>query len=182
MANEFKHADHSGTETYGQYVGVNEHIAASQTTGDILYFDGTSWKRRPFDMGARAKNSADQTLATAEWTTLAWNSEDWDTDTIHDTVTNNSRLTCKTAGKYLVSYYIQFDSNATGYRSLIVQKNGGNTFGDANAAINGKETYLLGSYVESLAANDYLTLLAYQNSGGNLNVDLASFFAMQRIG
>ena len=50
-------------------------------------------------IGAHAYHNAAQSINTASETTLALNSERWDTDSIHDTAVNNSRLTCVTPGK-----------------------------------------------------------------------------------
>jgi hypothetical protein len=52
-----------------------------------------------FQPAARAKRTTTQAVATSTWTLVSFDGEDFDTDTIHDNVTNNDRLTCKTAGK-----------------------------------------------------------------------------------
>src|SRR5262245_40483526 len=63
---------------------------------------------------ARAYHSANQSINSGTNTTLNFDSERFDSDTIHDNVTNNSRLTCKTAGKYLICCNVRWASNATG--------------------------------------------------------------------
>src|SRR5262249_52738845 len=49
----------------------------------------------------RAYKTTAQAIPTGTWTPVQLDAEQFDTDTIHDTATNNSRLTCKTAGIYL---------------------------------------------------------------------------------
>ena len=53
--------------------------------------------------GARVYNTGNLTITNATETALTYNSEHFDTDTIHDTGSNTSRLTCKTAGKYTMA-------------------------------------------------------------------------------
>ena len=55
------------------------------------------------DIGARAHHSSNQSITNNTFTVLSLNSERWDTDSIHDNSTNNSRLTCNTAGKYIIT-------------------------------------------------------------------------------
>lgn len=59
----------------------------------------------------RVYHSANQSLTNNVLATLAFNSERWDTDTMHDTVTNNSRITFKTAGLYVVSASVVFTAD-----------------------------------------------------------------------
>jgi len=47
-------------------------------------------------------NTTQGSLAASGFNALDLNSEDWDTDNLHDPSTNNSRITIKTAGKYLL--------------------------------------------------------------------------------
>ncbi len=120
---------------------------------------------------ARVYHSAAQSIADSTWVALAFNSERFDNDAIHDTVTNNSRLTCKTAGKYQISGAIQFDSNGTGNRGIKIRLDGstdialhqqGNTGADYDA--------LAISTLYELAVNEYVELMVLQKSGGNLDV------------
>src|SRR6266498_153432 len=73
---------------------------------------------------ARVYHNVAQTTTTAIALALAFNSERFDTDTIHDTLTNNTRLTCKTAGVYEIGGGVEFAANATGVRSLQIRLNG----------------------------------------------------------
>lgn len=45
MANEFKHKDVAGILTEEEWQDTDTHIADGQTSGDMIYFDGTHWKR-----------------------------------------------------------------------------------------------------------------------------------------
>jgi hypothetical protein len=188
MANELKHASVGSELSQSEWEGISTHIADGQAAGDMLYFDGTYWKRRPYDIGARVYNNANQSIPNSAWQSLSYNSERWDTDNIHDTVTNNSRLTCKTAGKYLVVAQVAFALNNTGARALRIMKNGSSVIAKLNLkaqAIGYDDRWGLSSIV-SLEVNDYLTCDAWQNSGGDLNVvyeaDFTPDFMMQRIG
>jgi hypothetical protein len=58
----------------------------------------------------RVSNTAG--LPITSGTILTWNQESYDTDTMHSTVTNTSRITFITAGMYIVSVTIQYP-NAT---------------------------------------------------------------------
>jgi hypothetical protein len=119
---------------------------------------------------ARVYHSTNQSIANNTGVALAFNTESFDTDTIHDTVTNNSRLTCKTAGKYLITGTIEWAANATGIRQAILQVNGTTQPGIDERI--GTATYPVTTTVVTLydlAVNDYVELLGYQDSGGALN-------------
>lgn len=45
MANNFRHKDIGGELTRAEWEGEDTHEAASQAAGDIIYCDGTYWKR-----------------------------------------------------------------------------------------------------------------------------------------
>lgn len=57
----------------------------------------------------RVKNSSDQTVADGATLALAFNQEDFDTNALHDVSSNNSRLTCVTAGVYLITGNVTWD-------------------------------------------------------------------------
>lgn len=142
----------------------------------------------PAAIWARAYHNANQSISTSTETAVALNSERNDTDSIHDNSTNNSRLTCRTAGVYLITGQLRYAAHATGWRRAGI-KIGGTTY------IGLRDTPSLGGTDEAtasvatiypLAVNEYVELIAYQNSGSSLNVlSTGSFspeFMMVRLG
>jgi hypothetical protein len=187
MTNEFKHASVGSDLSQDEWEAVSTHIADGQTAGDILYFDGTYWKRRPYNVGARVYNSANETIPTTTWATVTFNSERWDTDNIHDNSTNNSRLTCKTAGIYLIVFCGAFASATSGRLGGEIVLNGTTQIGmmtNLLSSLGQMRTNITAIY--SLNVNDYVEALVLQESGGNLDLVAAANyspeFMMQRIG
>lgn len=138
-------------------------------------------------IGARVYNDAAITHdSSGSWKTLTFNSEHWDTDSIHSTSTNTDRLTCVTAGRYLVFGHVEFAANGTGVRSIRITKNGVRVASaianNVTASFNHNMSLCT---VVDMAATDYVQLDAYQNSGGNLNitrqVNWSPEFGMVRI-
>lgn len=121
---------------------------------------------------ARVYHNANQSITDATVTALAFNSERADTNTIHDTVTNNSRLTCQTAGVYSVVFSAAFAANATGYRYIGIRLDGGNilAYQSSLSLGAGQGNLMTVSTVFALAAAQYVEAIVYQNSGGALNV------------
>lgn len=137
---------------------------------------------------ARVFHNANQSIANTTPAALAFNSERADTDTIHDNVTNNSRLTCKTAGVYAVSANVEWTANATGYRELFLLINGVTRFADnvAPPVTTGVVTRQQAQGIYALAVNDYVEAWVNQSSGVALNIITAANyspeFMMVRLG
>lgn len=137
---------------------------------------------------ARVYNDANISATNADWTTLTFNSERFDTDTIHDTSTNSERLTCKTAGKYIIVGNAFFAANAGGdIRWIRIFYNNTNNIGIAPGIDNVNSAAMMNvCTIYDLAVNDYVTLGVYQDSGGALNITAAGNyspeFMMIRIG
>jgi hypothetical protein len=112
--------------------------------------------------------AASQSVATATWTALTWNSERFDTDGFHDNSTNNTRLTIPAgkAGKYQVSGIVAMDNNTTGARYLLIRKNNVD-FAAVLFTPTASEPSMVISTILDLAVSDYIELFVYQNSGGN---------------
>lgn len=120
----------------------------------------------------RVYHNATQSVANATNVALAFNSEREDTDTMHDTVTTNTRITIKTAGRYVVIGHAGFAANATGKRTLLIRKNGSVNLAEQDT-LNlgaGEGVGLTISTAALCAVNDYFELIAYQTSGGALNI------------
>ncbi len=138
---------------------------------------------------ARVYNSGNLTIGSSNtnWNALTFNSERFDTDSIHDTGSNTGRLTCNTAGIYQISGAIA--SYATGGDLGVgIMLNG--TYYIAlhkqPFCTDSQETYLSISTLWQLAAGDYVELMVFQNSGGDVTVYYRSAyspeFGMVRVG
>jgi len=112
------------------------------------------------------------------------------TDTVGTIVdTTNGKLTAPYTGRYQVSATVHFAANATGLRGLQVNKNSvaANTNTVAETSLTSMTTGINHdmtlSDVLMLNQGDYLSLLAYQSSGGTLNMAsaLPVTFSMVKI-
>jgi len=69
-----------------------------------------------------AQATANQTITTSTITDIAFAGADlYDTDTMHNNVTNNTLIAPNTAGVYLFTADVQYAGNATGTRYLNIQ-------------------------------------------------------------
>lgn len=61
------------------------------------------------------RKSANQTPGNNAWTMISWDVEDYDTLSLHNNATNNTRLTVPTggAGVYLITYHIAIGTGTT---------------------------------------------------------------------
>lgn len=164
-------------------------LATVATSG--AYSDLTGKPTIPSHLGdlgvpiCRARHSGAQSINTGTETVLAFNAEDFDTDTMHDNSTNNSRITFNTAGKYLIIARVPWDSSATGRRKTIFRKNGTTQIEDfsyAPVASAGDTTKSVVSGIYEFAANDYLEVQVEQTSGGALNVLSGASFQAALLG
>jgi hypothetical protein len=137
---------------------------------------------------ARVYNSADIACADNVVVTLTFDSERYDTDTIHSTVSNTSRLTATTAGKYDIKGSISYTAAASGVRLARILLNGATVIANETraSASAADATAMTVATVYDLAAGDYVELQAYQNSGGSLNAlhtaNYSPEFMMTRLG
>lgn len=137
----------------------------------------------------RVTHNTTQSLASATEASLAFNTEAFDTNTMHDTVTNNSRITFTTAGIYQVSWGFTIAAD-TDYLWIY-----------SYARLNGATLILLGSSVGTqtdnalsphssgsglykFAAADYVEVRAAQkNTSANANnVSTNNYFTAVWVG
>lgn len=119
----------------------------------------------------RLRHSANQSLSSGSTVSLSFDTEDFDNDTMHSTVTNTSRITCVTAGKYMVRGQVTFANNATGRRILSLVKNGVSTEGRTiENPTNGSNHSQEVAALFDLVPGDYVQLQAQQTSGSTINV------------
>lgn len=136
--------------------------------------------------GARVYNSVAISIATGTSTVLTFDSERYDNDAIHDTVTNSGRLTCKTAGRYSITGHVDWAANGTGHRVCSIRLNGTTNIASDGKPASAASTRHAVPALYSLAVNDYVELLVFQDTGGALNVNataaMSPEFAMQWVG
>ena len=126
------------------------------------------------NIGARVYNTTNQSIPNSVNTALTLNSESYDTNNIHSTSSNTSRLTARTAGKYSIFGTIKLDANATGTRYIIIYLNGTTKIGENYAEGDSVDLASLSiSVIYHLNVDDYVELMVHQNSAGALN-NLAS--------
>ena len=162
---------------------LNEQIC------DNLNYLKTAFDYTDLQVGTKVYHNADQAFASGSFLTIAFNSEVFDDAAMHDTVTNNSRLTCTNAGKYLVVANIRFDPvNPSGkYVSLALFKGATQyeTYTKMYNAIMSK-TGLSIVTMHDLSVGDYMELKIKHNQAGNVTVKYVanqySFFSAQKLG
>lgn len=142
----------------------------------------------------RVTHNAAQSITSATWTSLAFNTETFDqagnaADTMHDNVTNNNRLTCRYAGVYAIWADVEFAANSTGVRYIRMRNQAAAVIASQqlNFTPGGADTTQL--HLETMwamAVNDWVEVQVWQTSGAGLNVNSAAsyspVFGMCRVG
>lgn len=125
------------------------------------------------DISAKVYHNATQSISNNTTTAVVFNSEFFDTETMHSTVSDTSRITMTTAAKYFLNATVCFDNTDTdGVRAGFLRINGTNYI-DRQDIISVATMGIICLKVSSLhsaSANDYAEVLVYQNSGSALNL------------
>lgn len=185
------------------------YATSSNTLGESanLAYDGTDFllgsgtrarmsgqnRFRYLQMLCSVFKSATQGITRNTWTTVTFDSEVFDTDTLHDTSTNNSRITVPIAGKYFVWANAHMDTTGTTTPSLVggrVIKNGvatalvqGIAIATAVAGSGDVDTIVDVAGIVTLAANDYVELQMIGNTASNNpTVGVATRFGLVYVG
>lgn len=128
--------------------------------------------------GARVTHNTTQSIADVTATTVAFNTERFDTDGYHDTVTNNSRLTIPTglSGYYLIGCHLHWATDNDGYRQIEFRIDGATTIASSRdtpgATSVGWRSQLHTVY--QLNAASYVEVRVQHAAGGAINIDNAS--------
>jgi hypothetical protein len=138
-----------------------------------------------YTQGARVWRSTVQNIPTSTWTALSFDTELWDTDNCFD-IGSPTRLTCKTAGKYLVIVQVSFEAETGVSGGSAIRKNGTTYYASGNYSSLATGFGMPVAAIFDLAVNDYIEAMVYQNRGSNLETVADAYdgpgFMMQRIG
>lgn len=132
----------------------------------------------------RTAKSTNQSIPHNSITAVTWDIDTFDTDGLHDVATNNTRLTAKVNGKYMVFANLSWSTSAATNRIVYLQKNGVTTdvstfiYTGTSPNITSNLATLIG-----LAAGDYLEVKTLQDTGAPIDVIPAgSSFGMVYVG
>jgi hypothetical protein len=107
-------------------------------------------------------------------TAITFNNEIFDTDTMHDTLVNPSRITFKTAGIYLVIFQGMWMSSIatdpTAKRLFYIKINGTSNIGVTGLAGIDESMMYSVQTIQKFNVNDYVEALVSQNTGLDLNM------------
>ena len=169
-------------------------VGEALTANDMNTYvsDNLDYLKETGEIGARVYNSANISIPHSTYTELTFDSERYDPDDMHSIVSNTGRITINEAGRYLIGGNVYFATHPTGNRALMVDhypSGGGGpiiiAFGNL-AGVSGMYTAMNVNTTYELAAGDYLTLEAYQSSGGALNISASPNYSpefwVERIG
>lgn len=136
----------------------------------------------PFEIGCRLRNSSDIAAADSSAVILTFDTELFDTDSMHSTVTNTDRITINTPGKYAIWGNVQWEINTAGRRNIALRLNGDgvNELAVTELGADPITTAVVVQTVSTiydLAAGDYLQLKVLQTSGGSLDVISRSHYS-----
>lgn len=152
---------------------------------EAFRIDPTQFIDSPTQPRCVAYAAGTQALTTATFTAIALDTEDLDVSGMHSNVTNNSRITIPTGGDglYLVIGYLQYAGSAAGaVRQVDIRKNGATFLAQTLLTPNGVNNIAnMATWLGVLVATDYVELIGFQDTGGNLNVGSASRFAASSL-
>lgn len=108
---------------------------------------------------------------------LFFNETRYDTDSMHDTENDQSRLTINTPGIYLVTLNVTWNRNEDGDRAAFIRRNGADFLaleskhaGDADLFVGHSL-----SIEENFEAGDYLEAMVKQDSGTGLGIEATRY-------
>lgn len=121
-----------------------------------------------------------QTVATGTVTALTADTERFDNNGMHSTVSFTSRITAQTAGRYLVSTTQTFDvGSGTGVRGSDFFVNGTTVYAGSGIPAHATSTVAITTVrFVIMALGDYVEARTIQTSGGNIGVRLNDFTAI----
>ena len=151
---------------------------APNSTSVFLRGDATWATPASADVSCRAYQGS-ATSITTSWVALPFSNEIYDTSTIHDNVTNNTRFTIPATGKYYLFAQMKISANAvTGLRARL---NGSTVIAAFTRGNGGSPEYVQFFTEYSLTAGDYIEFMGYSGTTQNSSGDSETFGGIRQV-
>ena len=159
---------------------AGEYPTAAQFNQDLR--DNVSFLANP--PACKVTDTGGQSVADDTDTLLLWDTEEFDTDTMHSTSVNPGRITFTRAGLYVVTANVIFPTNGNGYRHARIRANGTTTLAE-DARTSASVVTNIGhslSVLYKAAAAQYAEVLCRQTTTAALTTTADSNFSAVWIG
>lgn len=111
------------------------------------------------------RSTAQTGIVTATPTAITFDTEVFDNASMF--TASSDTITLTRAGIYLIEAYIAIESNATGYRRILIEHASAFPLIDARPAVNGDATHMTASGIVSATAASTVRVLVEHTSGAN---------------
>jgi hypothetical protein len=149
---------------------TNDLITASIWNADIVDNINYLYNGRP---SCRVYHNTTQALTSGADNVVVFNSERWDTDTMHSTVSNTGRITFTTAGTYLYGFNFEWATAPTTTEIEVWLNATPTKIGWNSLTGSTKRGFITGVY--QFSAADYITFIV--NPSGNQTVNSSANYS-----
>jgi len=140
------------------------------------------WAREPHISTCQVSISSAQEIATGAPADVTFDTDDYDPDDLHSTVSNTDRITIVVPGVYIITGNTTWEAHDTGTRRIQITVGASAIAGQEGDAGGATITHDQSVAVQKrLAADDIVRLSAYQTSGGGLDLNTCTL-EVTRIG
>jgi len=153
----------SGTSVHNDLTGLQ-----GGTTGEYYHLTQAQYNTIASGIGCRVYRATDQTIANNTGVRISYSNERWDTDSMWD-VSDPTKVYINTAGVYNITSQVLWKTTSTnGERISAILIN--NQIYAAYDSKAGSTPFQTITTMYNLSADDYVEILVYQTSGGNLDL------------